>query len=192
MSTRNITLRALNAERVSTVEVKRFHKFCISNLKDEPASNNMVDLVDLIYKHNRFKTGEFFFIYDGDHPIGCSGIYRADFSSQIALAGVRSWLAPSFRSQSLIRDYVLPAQRSWALTNGLGQIAISFNEYNKNLRELWKRKLVARSSRTSEMLFYKNMTILDYPVTIKYTPQWVMYETLIDDFYFDWNSIRAG
>jgi hypothetical protein len=45
------------------------------------------------------------------------------------------------------------------------------------------------SDRQSHHLFYNGAIEVDFPVTIQYTKQWVMYEQLDPSFVFDWTII---
>lgn len=140
---------------------------------------------------NRFSNnnGEFYILRDDENIIGCSGIYISEFSSLVALAGTRTWINRKYRNMQLAKDYLLVAQRGWAVRNNIEIVACSFNEYNKNIRVLFTRGQNI-GSRSSDHMFYKNFNMLDYPVTIQHVPQWVIYENLTD-FRFNWESIRS-
>ena len=184
----------------------KFFDFCKKASQDskQPAACNMWDvhwiekthtLPYLIFKENRFKSpnGEFFLIQDSENIIGCSGVYISEFSKEVAIAGCRTWINPDYRNRSLPREYFLPAQKEWAITNKCKAIALSFNNYNKNIIEIWKRIRIGerRSPRQSHHLFYSNFEEVKFMVNIQYTPQWVIYEKLDSTLKFDWHSIRV-
>jgi hypothetical protein len=82
--------------------------------------------------------------------------------------------------------------KQWAIDNNCKAIAITFNDYNKNLIETFKRKRLGetRSPRQLHHLFYNNFNVIDFPLNIQYTKQWIAYEQLNLNFMFDWNTIR--
>jgi hypothetical protein len=181
-----------------------FLEFCkAASLEvDQPAATNMwhdnwinenYTLPYILFKDNRFKNpkGEFFILKHDDLIIGCSGVYISDFDTQIGILGCRTWISNKYRNQSLVRDYLLPAQRDWASSRQLKCIMLTFNEYNKNIIKIWQRTRFGetREPRRPHHMFYKNFNEVAFPLTIQYTPQWAIYERLDDNFEFDWQSI---
>lgn len=163
--------------------------FAKESESDDPSAANMKEMIPLI--HERFVLdGCFHVLMDDERIIGCSGAYVSNFSRDVALLGCRSWLVKEARNQSYIRDMLLPMQRSWAIKRETKIVALSFNEHNKNLRELFQRRVMKRIPRDHTMMFYNNIHVLDYAVNIQHVPQWVIYEKL-SDWDFDWQSIRA-
>ena len=183
-----------------------FFEFCkAASLEiDQPAAANMwhdnwIDenytLPYILFKDNRFKNskGKFFILKHNELIIGCSGVYISDFSPQIGILGCRTWISNKYRNQSLVRDYLLPAQRSWAIDRNASVVGLTFNDYNKNLINTWKRVRLGekRKVRQPYHLFYNNFNEVDFPVTIQYTKQWIIYEKLDPNFDFDWISIQC-
>lgn len=182
-----------------------FFNFCqqASLENTQPASINMWSnewqdqpntLPYILTKTDRFSepNGEFFLLYKGNDIVGCSGVYISEFSKSIAIAGVRTWISPPYRNLALPREYLLPAQKEWAINQNLKTIALTFNEYNKNIITLWKRMRLGekRSARESRHIFYNGLIELDFPVCIQYTKQWLIYEKLDPSCLFDWNNIQ--
>ena len=183
-----------------------FFEFCkAASLEiDQPAASNMwhdnwIDenytLPYILFKDNRFKNskGKFFILKHNDLIIGCSGVYISDFSPQIGILGCRTWISNKYRNQSLVRDYLLPAQRGWAIDRNASVVGLTFNDYNKNLINTWKRVRLGekRTARQPYHLFYNNFNEVDFPVTIQYTKQWIIYEKLDPNFDFNWISIQC-
>ena len=168
----------------------QFRKFCEEAATyNEPAAENMENVPSLI--ETRFTgRGAMFVVMDGKSIVGCSGCYLSDFSPYVGLLGVRSWLQPKYRALQVIRNLVLPAQRSWAIERGVMLVALSFNEYNSNLIHLFERQIVKRVPRSHSHMFYRGMNTLPYPVLIQNTPQWVLYEKL-SNWDFNWESISV-
>ena len=140
--------------------------------------------------------GEFHIIKDGNKIVGCGGVQIAHFNNRIAIAGIRTWVTPEYRNKMIVAKYLLPVHKSWALTNNCKQIALSFNEYNKNLTRPVTRTRVGESGdrikrRTPDMMFYNGVNELDFKICIQYTPQWVIYEKL-SDWDFDWGIIKLN
>lgn len=184
---------------------EKFFEFCKeSSLQNDHAAVNMWaddwqsqpnTLPYILTNSNRYskENGEFFLILDHLEIIGCGGIYFSDFDKQFAVAGCRTWIRNDHRNKSLPREMLLPAQKKWALDNNANAIGLTFNDYNKNLITTFKRTRLGekRSSRQPYHLFYNNFNEVDFPVTIQYTKQWIIYEKLDPNFDFKWISIQC-
>jgi hypothetical protein len=147
----------------------------------------------LLEKTDRFTgTGEYNILFNERDVIACSGIYTSMFSPSVAIAGTRTWIATDYRNKSIAREYLLTAEKEWAIKNNFKAIALCFNDYNKNIINIWKRFRLGedRSPRQSHHLFYNGLNEVLFPVTIQYTKQWIIYEVLESDFYFDWETIK--
>jgi len=181
-----------------------FFEFCqqASQEINQPAHNNMWDinwqarpdtLVYQIDKRLRYfdNNGEFHIALDNNKIVGCAGVYKSVFSNELAIGGCRTWISKEYRNKGIPRELFLPAHKRWAKENHCKAIAITFNDYNKNLIETFNRKRLGehRSARQLHHLFYNNLTKVEFPVTIQYTKQWVIYETLDSTFNFDWKNI---
>jgi hypothetical protein len=72
-------------------------------------------------------------------------------------------------------------------------VMLTFNEYNKNLIQVFKRKRLGekinRNARKPHHLFYNGLNEIQFPISIQYTKQWGIYEKL-SDWDFDWSTIR--
>ena len=184
---------------------EEFFKFCKeSSLQTDAAAVNMWSddwqvqthtLPYILTNTDRYSSpnGEFFIVLDNSKIIGCSGIYFSNFSSNLALAGCRTWVTKEYRNKSLPREILLPAQKKWAQDRNASAIGLTFNEYNKNLISTWKRIRLGeqRTTRQPHHLFYGNFNEVDFPVTIQYTKQWMIYERLDPVFDFDWTTIQC-
>ena len=173
---------------------------------DQPASvnlwsddwvNNNHTLPYILTNTRRFDgvNGEFFILYDKDKIIACSGVYISDFNKYIAIAGVRTWISKDYRHLILNKGYLLVEHKKWATNNNIKMIALSFNEYNKNIIQIFKRNRLGEkpgriNSREPHHMFYSGLHEVNFPVIIQYTPQWVIYEKLNDTFDFNWESLR--
>ena len=148
----------------------------------------------LLENTNRFnENGEFHIIYDNKEFVGCGGIYRSEFSNFIALAGTRTWINFNYRNKLIVREYLLPIQKQWAIDNKYKQVALCFNDYNKNIITMWKRNRLgeSRSERLPKHMFYNGIEEIEFPVTIQYTKQWVIYEKLDFNWDYDWSLIKS-
>lgn len=139
--------------------------------------------------------GEFFILYDKDKIVACSGVYISDFNKDIAIAGVRTWINKDYRHLTLNKDYLLVEHKKWATNNNMKMIALSFNEYNKNIIQIFKRNRLGEkpgriNNREPHNMFYGGLHEVNFPVIIQYTPQWVIYEKLDDSFDFNWESLK--
>jgi len=139
----------------------------------------------------QFNNGIFNLAFHDDRIIGCSGAYVSAFHDKIVIAGNRTWITKSYRNMGLPREYFLPKEKEWAIERNMSIIALTFNDYNKNLITTFKRMRLgeSRSIREPKHIFYNNMFVVPFPVTIQYTKQYVAYETLTN-WDFDWKSIE--
>lgn len=177
-----------------------FLKEC-SNETSQPAHKNMYDLdwenknntlLYILNKTSRYKTGLFNILFDNEKIVACSGCYTSDFSKDIAICGSRTWIHKDYRNKHIAREYMLPCEKSWAIQNNHKCVLLTFNDYNKNIIALWLRKRFGehRSEREIKHFGYNGIVSLDYPVTINYTKQYILYEILDISFKFDWQTIK--
>lgn len=146
---------------------------------------------------NRFdgNNGEFFILYENDKIVACGGVYISDFNKDVAIAGVRTWVSKDYRHLALNKDYLLVEHKKWAIDKNIKMIALSFNNYNKNIIQIFKRNRLGEkpgriNSREPKNMFYNGLHEVSFPVTIQYTPQWVIYEKIDDTFDFDWSQLK--
>ena len=184
---------------LSTSEQNRFFNFCVeeSSDSDHPAAVNMARLQHTLTETNRFFVdGDFFILYDNGNVIGCGGVYESDFCNGFALAGVRTWMTKTYRNKSLVRQHLLPAHKQWSLKKGYIAVGLSFNDYNANIIHTFKRKRFRETikqmpPRKRHHLFYNGIHEVGFPVTIKNTPQYVIYEKLDPHWEYNWELIRS-
>jgi hypothetical protein len=128
---------------------------------------------------------------ENDNILGTSGANVSDFDKNVVLGGVRTWLNKDLRGQFMMGRHVLPHQLSWASSLGFKTLALTFNDYNKRLLPYFARSgLGIEKKRKPGSLFYNGQHILDFPVTINYTKQWVVYHKIDELYQPDWESIR--
>lgn len=184
-----------------------FYDFCCQASKENlPAAKNMWSeewrnspetLPYILTNTDRFTSkGVFHILFDGDAVVLCGGVYISNFSKNIAIAGTRTWVNKDYRHLSLVRDYLLPVHKQWAISKGCKQIAVCFNEYNKSLKRIFFRSRLGESNsrlffRTEEHMFFSNINELPFTVNIQDIPQWVLYEKLDPNWDFDWISIKT-
>lgn len=178
-----------------------FENYCKEQSKSaDPAAKNMWGhglntLTYILSNTDRFKSrkGEFYILFADNSIAACSGVYISEFSKYIALAGTRTWTTKEFRNLNLSRNYLLPAQKAWAIEHECKQIAICFNDYNKKLMRTPFRSRLGEPPifRTSRHLFHSNINEIPFAVNIQDTPQWVLYESLDTNWNFDWTSIKC-
>jgi hypothetical protein len=163
------------------------------NMWDDNWANNNSTLPYLLENTDRFKIGgKYHIVFDNDTIVGCSGVYTSAFCPELAIAGTRTWIHKDYRNKSIARDILLPAEKTWAIENKFKAIGICFNDYNKNITKIWKRIRFGekRTPRQSHHMFFNGVNELEFPVTIQYTKQWIIYEKLDPMFEFDWESIK--
>lgn len=148
---------------------------------------------------NRFDSinGEFHIIYSDSDIVACGGVYRSQFNDMVGIGGVRTWTNDAYRHQSLLREFLLPLHKAWCIEHNMKMILLSFNEYNKNLTQVFKRRRLGEnkeriSTRLPHHLFYNGINEPNFPVMIQYTKQWIIYEKLDPSFDFDWTTIKCN
>ena len=150
----------------------------------------------ILTKTNKYKgnEGAFYIVYHGKKVIACGGVSKLATNAFIALAGVRTWIATDYRHQSIARNYLLPKHKAWAIKNNCKQVALTFNDYNKNIITIWKRNRLgeSRSPREPRHMCYSNFNEVLFPVIIQYTPQWVIYEKLDTEWEFNWTLLKVN
>jgi hypothetical protein len=199
-----IKFEVVNLENFSNKQL--FLDFCKKESKEssDPAANNMWSneweiyshtLPNLIYIQKRFNhpNGQFNLLLLDNDIIGCAGIYISEFSNKFAIAGCRTWISIPYRNMLLVRDYLLPTQKSWAQSNKLDAVGLTFNSYNKNLAKIWEKRRLGekRSERESHHMFYTGLQKVEFPILIQNTPQWIIYEKLNEHWNFDWELIKC-
>lgn len=201
-------MKTLTYQSLSNNEQEEFFSFLRSTQQyDSPATVNMWSdnwqskketLPYLLEKTNRFDgvNGEFHIFYDDASPIACGGVYISSFSKFIGIAGVRTWVDPTYRHRSILREFMLPIHKQWCNNSNLKAVAVTFNQYNKNLIQVFKRKRLGEMSdrictRNQQHLFFNGLVEVPFPVTVQYTPQWVIYEKLDLEFDFDWSLLKV-
>jgi hypothetical protein len=176
----------------SSLEVEQL---AAQNMWADDWQNQKHTLPYIVFIVNRFSepNGGLFLLKDNEKIIGCSGIYKSEFSDDVCIAGVRTWVTKEYRNHSLVRDYFLTAHKEWAINKGFKLIALTFNEYNRNIIKIWKRTRLGevRNPRQPHHMFYKNFNEVPFSITVQYTKQWAIYEQLDETFNFDWQSIRS-
>jgi hypothetical protein len=85
------------------------------------------------------------------------------------------------------------AMSKLAIKNKCKQVALTFNDYNKNIIAIWKRTRLGekRTPREPRHMFYSNFNEVPFPVTIQYTSQLVIYEKLDEEWAFNWHTIKV-
>lgn len=188
-------------------ESEKDHFFSyLKHLGDSPAyanmwSDNWVDenhtLPYILEKTDRFNGvgGAFHIIYDNSNIVACGGVYISPFNSKISIGAVRTWTDKKYRNSSVLREYLLPLHKKWSIDHDMKIMMLTFNDYNKNLIQVFKRRRLGESkerinSREPHHLFYNGLIEIPFPLTIQYTKQWAVYEKFDDAWDFDWTLIK--
>lgn len=189
---------------ISNIEKEKFFDFLKDAFaeKNQPAHINMWDddwhsmpntLPYILEKTNRFKVnGQYQLLFDDDTIVACSGCYKSEFSDEVAMLGVRTWIHKDYRNKLISRHYLLPVEKQWAAANGYKAIMLTFNDYNKNLMALWSRKRLGekRPKISTENFGFNGTSVIDFPILVQYTKQYGIYEKLDSSWNFDWETIR--
>lgn len=184
---------------------KDFFVSWLKNIRDKsPAVSNMYSLdwktnpstlLYILEKTDRFSNDSFHVWFKDNEIVGCSGIYISEFCKDFAIGGVRTYIDPKYRHLSLNKDYFLVKQKEWALRRNIKAMGLTFNDYNKNIIEIFKRNRLGEKngrikSRQPYNLFYNGIIEVKFPVYIQFTKQWVIYEKFDPTFDFDWEKIK--
>ena len=199
MVEQNITTAIVNKKTQS----KEILDFCgyASTLTNDPAQVNMYHknwedrpetLPYLIYISERFRdnNGDFYVLKINNVIKAISGVQTSPFDTNVAMAGIRSWIDPSLRAKMYIGHYLLPLHLSWAKEKDLKTILLSFNSYNKRLMNYFKRSgMGVPKQRNETRLFHNGVHEVPFSVDIQYTEQWVLYHKIDESYEPDWKKI---
>lgn len=199
-------MRVLDFYKLSSKQIDNFFSFLKSQqTTDDPAWTNMWDdnwqdkantLPYILTKTNKYKDAEgaFYIVYDRRNVVACGGVSKLATNAFIAVAGTRTWISEEYRNQHIARNYLLPEHKAWAIRNNCKQVAVTFNDYNKNIIAIWKRTRLGetRSPREPRHMCYSNFNEVKFSVVIQYTPQWVIYEKLDIGWNFDWRILKIN
>lgn len=170
----------------------------VANMWDEEWSKKINTLPYALTNTSRFSTrGCYYILYGPDRRVwACSGVHVSEFNANIGLAGSRTYVDKTHRNQLLIYKVLLPLQKAWCVQQNLSIVALSFNEYNRNLIKVFSSSRMGVSKqafniKTPNDIFYSGMHVVPFPVTIKKTRQWVIYEKL-GSWDYDWSEIKAS
>ena len=200
-------MKVLTYNNLSTIEKINFYSFLESTqLELKPANTNMWHnnwinenhtLPFILNCTERFNNnnGEYHIVFDEETIVACGGAYISNFSQDIAFIGVRTWVNKTYRHQSILREYLLPIQKSWCQEKNIKIVALTFNDYNKNLIQVFQKRRLGETkeritTRQPYHLFYNNLIEVEFPVMIQYTKQWVIYEKLDSTFNFEWSTVK--
>lgn len=169
-----------------------------ANMQADDWENNTASLLFLIYKEKRFKkeNGGLFLLYNSSKIVAVSGFYRSDFSSDIFVLGVRTWVLKEHRHHLLIANYLLPRQIEAAKKLSAAAAVITFNDSTKSFA-----KLIERSNKNPEAPLkfffgdnypdlYKDMRLWPHPVKIKNVKQWILIKVFSPSFHYDWTALQ--
>jgi len=198
-------MKVIDFYKLSDKKITEFFKFLqAQQTTEDPAWTNMWDdnwdtkpntLPYILIKTNKYQghEGAFYIVYDGKKVIACGGVSKLATNAFIAIAGTRTWIAEEYRNQNIARNYLLPEHKQWAIKNNCKQVALTFNDYNKNIIAIWKRTRLgeSRTPREPRHFCYNNFNEVTFPVTIQYTSQWVIYEKLAPLWNFNWETIKS-
>ena len=201
-----MTYSLISYHNLNSEQKENFFKFCYEcSFEDQPAAKNMweddwhknphtLPYVLEIEKRFDWPNGNFFVLMQEEKIIGCSGVYKSIFDSNVAIAGVRSWVHSRFRHDNLNREYFLPEEKKWAIENNCKVVALTFNQYNKNIIEIFKRRRLGEksnrlSTREPKHLFYSGLKEVPFSVKIQHTEQWLIYES-ISTYEPNWELIK--
>lgn len=200
-------MKKLTYNSLSNIEKKEFFSF-LKTTKNyvSPAAVNMWDdnwkikketLPYLLENTNRFDgiNGEFYIFYDNTTLIACGGVYISSFNNCIGIAGVRTWVDTKYRHSSILRESMLPVHKQWCVDRDIKIVSLTFNQYNKNLIQVFKRNRLGETfhrttTRQEHHLFFNGLHEVPFLVNVQFTPQWLIYEKLDKNFYFNWNTIK--
>jgi hypothetical protein len=165
-----------------------------ANMWHDDWENQPATFPYLIYSSDRFKNGNgmmLLLLDDNGCILGTSGANVSEFDKNVVLGGVRTWLNKDLRGRFIMGRYVLPHQLKWATEEKYKTVALTFNDYNKRLIPYFARSgLGIQKKRAPGSLFYNGQHILDFPVTINYTKQWVIYHKIDENYIPNWEKIK--
>ena len=177
------------------LESKKDSSPAMVNMFDTRWRNEQHTLRYILEVENKFNPGEYFILFNNSLPVAAGGVYFSEWTTDIAMAGIRTWAHTEHRNKLLVAEYILPACKAWAVKNECRAITLTFNDYNKNLIKVCTRTRAGESAtritgRTAKRMFYSGAIVVDNPLEINYTKQWLIYEKLNADFEFNWDNVK--
>lgn len=152
-------------------------------------------LFHVLLIQKRFDTGGLCLLYEDDQIVAVSGFYQSDIHPSIHVFGARAWVLKEKRRNLIVAEHILPIQVQRMIANGADMGIISFTDRTKRFAELIKRTNENFVEGKSVFFFgdrypslYRDMTMLDFPVTINHTKQWILIKKF-SDFEFDFHQI---
>ena len=148
--------------------VNMYHK----NWEDRPET-----LPYLIYISERFRdnNGDFYVLKINNVIKAISAYKLVLFDTNVAMAGIRSWIDPVLRAKMYIGHLPSFFTFIWAKEKDLKTILLSFNGYNKRLMNYFKRRGMGVPKQRNETRLFNNGVHEVPSVDIQYTEQWVLY-----------------
>lgn len=195
--------------KLSSLEKEKFHDTLRSQVELDIKSSAMKNMYShtwriephtlryLLEIDNVFAKdhGTYYVLLKDDKFVASGGVHFSKWSDSIAMGGIRTWVHTDYRNKFLAADYILPACKKWSTKNKCSIITLTFNEYNKNLIKTWTRIRAGENKtrirkRKSKHIFYNNLIVVDFPLEINYTKQWLIYEKLNNEFLFNWEEFK--
>lgn len=181
-----------------------FFNFCKAAFKekDQPAHSNMWDdnwrtnnntLLYHLFVSKRLccDSGETFVLMQEKEILAVSSIYISPFDENVAIGGVRSWVVNEFRGKFVIGRHLLPLQLAWSKNKKIKTIALTFNDYNRDLINYFKRSgFGIKKNRNPNSLFYNGLYEVEFPINLQYTKQWAIYHKIDETYEPDWEKIK--
>jgi hypothetical protein len=148
--------------------------------------NDKSSILHLLYAERRFDTGDFYFMFDGDHPIACSGYHKYD--DTLNLVGVRTYTWPNYRPGTWHMDIIIPIQICKLLNSNGNEIAMTVNQHNRRIFKVFNSTSKVGlnntgSQRKNNLLKY--LKFGEHDVTINNVPQMI---AKFDIFNYDFQN----
>lgn len=203
-------IEALFSDEYSDEQLARLEKFCSIagqeskhaasvNMDSRQWEENNASLLYLFLKEKRFKKnqGALYALVDQNDIIAVSGFYQADFSPEVFVFGVRSWVLKEHRLNLLVAENLLPAQLKEIETLGGKAAILSFNESTKAFAKLIERSNKNTDSKKKFFFgdrypqLYQDMIFHEKPVLLKNSKQWILIKYL-KPFQYDWSQLEIN
>lgn len=200
------SVKEVFSDSITDLDRYQIIKFCDENGVQNPnysyqhhsleqPNNNWYDVM---FKEQRFskENGGLCLLMHESEIVGISGYNRSELNPEIWISGVRTLIHTEHRHNVLISKFIVPFQiQSIKERNGKCVIWLFDAGNEKNIFRVVKNGklnvLLQNQLEAFKKTAYNNLQVLDYPIVVNHTLQYVIYQYLEDGYTFDWNSLEC-
>jgi hypothetical protein len=122
------------------------------------------------------------FNYVEDSMVGISCVEHSTISNIFTSGGNRCWLDHRYRGNQSVTKHLLQSNLNWSEANGFSGMVLTFNEYNKGLWEIIKRRSEGKHAQFGSTWsdFWNDCIAIPEPIILHNTKQWAIIKPVPD------------